>query len=285
MFAHESVRAEKSQSASIRICADDYGLNSSVNKGILELCHLGRLDAVSCIVGGTAFAEGAADLVAASRRTPAPIEIGLHLTLTEFQPLGDMAILAPDGTFPQVGKLLLAGFAGRLDQEELVAEITRQVTRFQEVFGFKPDFIDGHQHAHLVPGVGQALKACEAGWRSETTWVRACGCPVAQLHRLPTSTAKSGLLAALSHHLHRQFDWPHNAAFYGVNGFQPDEGFGDFMQSWLDLAGKAQQGSLIMVHPGTPSNDGQDVIAHRRPQELEFLRSDRFSEYLVHAMS
>ena len=32
------------------LCADDFGLNSSVSKGILELVQAGKIDSVSCLV-------------------------------------------------------------------------------------------------------------------------------------------------------------------------------------------------------------------------------------------
>lgn len=42
-------------------------------------------------------------------------------------------------------------------RKEIAAEITRQLDAFEEALGRPPDFVDGHQHVHVLPGVRRAL--------------------------------------------------------------------------------------------------------------------------------
>ncbi|MGF1445350.1 MAG: ChbG/HpnK family deacetylase [Pikeienuella sp.] len=265
----------------VRVCADDFGLSEAVNQGILALVRLGRLDGVSCMAGGAAFVQGAPALLEAVAAAPCKVEIGVHLTLSEFAPLGPMPRTAPEHCLPGIGTMLVRGVLGRLDGAEIGDELTRQVRRFREVLGRPPDFIDGHQHVHLVPGVSGVIAACREIWGAGTPWIRSCGCPTADLLRLPTDRAKAGFLAALSVRSSRPGGIPTNPAFYGVNSFSVGEDFGALMRGWLRLAAARPSGALIMVHPGLAPNGAggpRDVIAARRPQEFAYLAGDGFAQ-------
>ena len=268
------------------LCADDFGLNPGVNEGVLQLCALGRLSAVSCMTVGAAFEDGASRMRDSLSQFPSPPDLGLHLTLTEFAPLGAMPHTAPDNILPQIGALLKSGVTGRLardaTQAEIRGEILRQVDRFVAAFGHLPAFVDGHQHAHIVPGVPALLRETEDKWRGPKTWVRACGCPWHEVPQLPDAQSKALLLAGLSALCHAIATWPRNRWFYGVNGFDTSQDFGTLMRHWLRLAARHNQPSLIMVHPGQPWPDPKDVIAERRPQELSYLMSDQYLSDAVH---
>src|SRR5690606_1438358 len=64
----------------ISICVDDFGLHEGINEAVFALTRQGRVQAVSAMVGGRAWEEGARAL-----RTldPRRVEVGLHLDLTE----------------------------------------------------------------------------------------------------------------------------------------------------------------------------------------------------------
>ena len=53
-------------------------------------------------------------------------------------------------------------------------EIATQLTAFIDTFGHLPDFVDGHQHVHLVPQVRGALLKVVAETAPDA-WVRQCG--------------------------------------------------------------------------------------------------------------
>ena len=61
------------------LCADDYGLREDIDEAILELCGLGKLTAVSCMVGlESCTAQSLGKLL----RQESALDIGLHLCLT-----------------------------------------------------------------------------------------------------------------------------------------------------------------------------------------------------------
>ncbi len=62
----------------------------------------------------------------------------------------------------------------RLQPELLAIEIATQLTAFIDTFGHLPDFVDGHQHVHLVPQVRGTLLKVVAEIAPDA-WVRQCG--------------------------------------------------------------------------------------------------------------
>jgi predicted glycoside hydrolase/deacetylase ChbG (UPF0249 family) len=72
------------------------------------------------------------------------IDLGLHLTLTGQRSLP---------------RLALAACLGRLDAGAVAIALRDQLDAFLAAFGRPPDFIDGHQHVHLLPVVrGQVVR-------------------------------------------------------------------------------------------------------------------------------
>src|SRR5512138_3236227 len=98
----------------VTLCADDFGLNEPVSRGIIELAEASRLSAVSCMSASPHWREHASWLAPLRGK----IDIGLHLTLTGLAPLGLMPQLAPDGTLPALGKILTDGVMHRLPRHE-----------------------------------------------------------------------------------------------------------------------------------------------------------------------
>lgn len=267
----------------LTLCADDYGLSEGVNRGICRLVRQGRLNAVSCMAGAPALDPAALmDAVAAA---PIPVAIGLHLTLTEYAPLGPMPRLAPDDALPGIGRVLMTAFRGGLDAVEVGAEIDRQYRRFEEVFGARPTFLDGHQHVHLVPCMRNSVVALAAA-QPAGFLVRSCRVPWS--HQLRLTDLRASFLSALDRPLSRRLRLEGvaaNIAFYGVNRFVPGMDFGALMRRWLGLAAAQQEPALIMCHPGeaAPPGTWPDPIALRRPEELAYLTNDDFPADLAAA--
>jgi predicted glycoside hydrolase/deacetylase ChbG (UPF0249 family) len=148
----------------IWLCADDYGLAEGVNRAIRDLISRGRLNATSVMVVGAAIgrAEVAAlqDVAASSPRCA----IGLHATLTApFRPLTMYFRPLNGGLFLPFPTMLRSGLLRRLDPGLIEDELLAQLAAFKELFGRAPDFVDGHQHAQLFPGVRDAfLRAVKA---------------------------------------------------------------------------------------------------------------------------
>ncbi|MEY2667374.1 MAG: hypothetical protein RJA59_12, partial [Pseudomonadota bacterium] len=108
------------------LCADDFGMEPSVNEGILRLVEAGRLTAVTCMVDMPAWRAGAPALARLSGRADA----GLHLDLGT-RSAGELLALA------------LRGALGAVDEARVAGRIAAQLDRFEEAFGAPPAFVDG----------------------------------------------------------------------------------------------------------------------------------------------
>ncbi len=270
--------------AHLTLCADDYGLNADVNDAILALVRAGRLNAVSCMVVGSAF--DAAPLLEAASQAPFPMQIGLHLTLTEYAPLKEMPNLATAGVLPPVGSLLIKSHLRRVDRIEIRHELERQFQTFERMFGRPPDFVDGHQHVHIFPGIREDVINLIAARRNENGanvgWVRCCDAPTVDLMAL--CAPRAVLLAVMARRqrsLLRRAGLDSNERFYGVNKFDPKQSYRSLMQSWLRLVAKRSSPALIMCHPGQESCNPDDPIALRRVNEFTYLASREFADDLA----
>lgn len=129
------------------ICADDFGISESRNRGILRAIRRGNVARTSILANGTARAQ-AVDL-AFKHKLP----VGLHLNLTEGKPLAPLAcvksLLGDDGkTFR--GKLKFRARRRELNPRDVENEVRAQIQWFRETFHYTPKWIDGHQHCHVV---------------------------------------------------------------------------------------------------------------------------------------
>ncbi|PPC86740.1 MAG: hypothetical protein CTY31_04610 [Hyphomicrobium sp.] len=139
--------------ASIILCADDYGLSAGQSQAIVQLAERRRISAASAIVTASSWRADATALCA-MRPT---LALGLHINVTDGVPLGNMARFAPDGTLPSLPRVILGSLMRRLPCDELRDEIARQLRAFEHAVGDLPDFIDGHQHVHALPQVSDCL--------------------------------------------------------------------------------------------------------------------------------
>src|SRR5579885_450477 len=161
----------------IWLCADDYGIARGVNEAIRRLIALRRLNATSAMVNAPSFTPEEAQALAALNREENRAAIGLHVTLTgAFTPVSDGYTPLRSGHFPSISQLGRLAHLRRLSPARLVAEIGSQLRLFVEAFGRPPDFLDGHQHVHLLPQVREAfLKVAREA--APAAWVRQCGRP------------------------------------------------------------------------------------------------------------
>ena len=255
----------------LAVCADDFGLSPGVSRGIAELAARGRLSAVSCLVNMPHWRSGAALL----EPLPDAVEQGLHFNLTEGEPLSpELRALWP--RLPSLPRLIAGAHLGALPQEAIAAELAAQQRRFIEATGREPDFIDGHQHVHHLPGVREALLddlALTDARRPVRNTGRVLG---------PGFGIKRALIAGtggrtLQRELMRR-GIAHNAALLGVYDFRP----GDYrrrMQAWL--AAVPDEGALLFCHPGAADDSGTpDAIAAARGPEAAYLGSEAFIEDL-----
>jgi len=257
----------------LTLCADDFGLNDAVSRGIIELAASGRLSAVSCMSASPLWGEHAAWLMPLRSR----IDIGLHLTLTGLSPLAPMPLLAPEGRLPELGRVLRDGLLHRLPRAEIRAELRRQMEAFIERFGRAPDFIDGHQHVHVLPGVRETVfELWDEYLKPGQGYLRSCHEPVEAILRRGIEPIKALIIATLSARLTRQARKRGvliNDSFRGVHDFSgkkpPEQLFPWFLQ------GKGTR-PLVMCHPGHVSGDDDDELRDWRPREYAYFSSEQF---------
>ena len=136
--------------------ADDFGLHSAVNHGIIEGYEKGCIRSTSFVAAGVA-AEEAAVL---AKMHPG-LGVGIHLTLVAERPvlppsevsslLGENGFLLPDHT-----AFIRRYMSGGIRMEELYAECEAQILLAKEL-GVHLTHIDSHQHLHVLPGVIQTV--------------------------------------------------------------------------------------------------------------------------------
>ncbi|KMO11261.1 ChbG/HpnK family deacetylase [Methylobacterium platani] len=258
------------------LCADDYGLSPGVSRGILDLARRQRISATGSMTNIPAFRAAAPAL----RELRGAVGLGLHLTLTTGAPLGPLPRLAPDGRLPPLGRLMSLSVSGRLRAAEIRPEIERQLDAFAAAMEFAPDFVDGHQHVHVLPGVrGALLEALSArGWRG---WLRDPGDRPRAIRSRPQA-GKAAVVAGLGlgfAKAARRAGFAVNRGFSGFSDFAAGDGFADaFERSFRDLG----PAPVVMCHPGEV-DDGLralDPVVASRPLELAYLGSARFEEFL-----
>lgn len=263
----------------ITLVADDYGLAPGVSLAIRQLLAEGRLSGTSCLTVGAFWPEAAGLL----RDLPAgPTEIGLHLCLTgPFAPLSQqLRIDAGWSRFPSLAALLRLSFTRRLPSGAVSAEIEAQHAAFVDAFGREPDFIDGHQHVHLLPGVAEtlALTLRSAGLRPR--WIRRCGDRPRRILRRPF-TAKALFLQALSLRsdgVLADVAERRNDSFCGIYDFI-DRGYGVLFERWLETA---PDRAVIMCHPGLVDARlaALDPVTTVRAMEFRYFAGPEFPDAL-----
>jgi predicted glycoside hydrolase/deacetylase ChbG (UPF0249 family) len=264
----------------IWLCADDYGISSSVNAAIRDLVQRRRINATSVMVLAPSFHRSEATALSLLNETEKRVAIGLHLTLTcPFRPLSaEFAPLKNDAFLP-LAEMLVRACLGQLNRAALAAEIAAQFRMFTHTFGRPPDFVDGHQHVHLFPQVRDALlthmKEAAPG-----AWVRQCG----RVGTLPERIGdrKGLLLDILSKRFRERAEAlgvPTNPAFAGTYRFNDDANFAELFPRFID---RLPDGGVIMCHPGVVDSELQrlDPLTHLREREYAYLASEAFPALL-----
>ena len=250
-----------------------------VSEGIAALAGRGRLSATSCLVNGAGWPASAAAL----RALPAGLGLGLHFNLTEGAPVSPaLRHLWP--TLPALPVLIARAHLGALPRAALAEEWHAQWQRFCTVAGRLPDFVDGHQHVHHLPGVRDLVLAAAAGQHLAV-------CSTARVGG-PGFAVKRGLIAFTGGRaLGRALDAarvPHNALLLGVYDFGPGD-YRALMRGWLSAAcAGGATGALLICHPGAtaarPAPDGvPDAIAAARGRQAAHLGGEDFAADLAQA--
>jgi predicted glycoside hydrolase/deacetylase ChbG (UPF0249 family) len=264
------------------LCADDYGISLAVNRAIRDLIGRGRINATSVMVTTPSFsaaeAQALSDIVGSNRRTA----IGLHFTLTApFRPTARAyRPVASDGAFLSLAGTFAVGLRRHLDPDALAAEVEHQFAAFLAAFERAPDFVDGHQHIHLLPQVGDAVLAAIKRM-APGAWIRQCGRAIPLWRRF--GDPKGLVLDLLSIRLRTRCAASGvrtNPAFAGTYDFKREAAFDALFASFLQ--GLPDDG-LVMCHPGfvDPELQRLDVFTTMREREHAFFAGNQFPRLLA----
>jgi chitin disaccharide deacetylase len=268
-----------SAKARVVLCADDFGLTEGVSRAILALAESGRVSATSAMTNCPGWAAAAPALRALDGR----IGVGLHLNLTAGRPVGAMAAFAPNRVFPRHREVLTRALTRRLPLAEIEGEVERQLDAFAAALGRAPDFIDGHQHVHVLPGVRGALVEVLKRRRLQSVWLRDPAESVAAILDRRIAAGKALFVDALALGFGR---------FAGGAGFDTNEGFSGYrsFERPTDLAAVFEASfarlgprPVVMCHPAHPDRElgSFDPIPQSRAEEFAYLGSERFGELLA----
>lgn len=263
----------------IVLCADDYGIAPGVGRAIRHLMSLGRLSATSCMAASPYWPAEAKALKPFAERA----DIGLHLTLTDQRPLGPMPCTAPRERLPNLFRLAALAFAGRLDRDEVRAELTRQLDGFETAFGRPPAHLDGHQHVHLLPVVRDVVLELYAGRLARHgTYLRYCTEPLRAILGRRVHAGEAFAIDRLGRRFARRAraaGIPGNRRFSGVHDFAGRTAYGELFAAFLKAA---QPGLLVMCHPGISDAAlaAADRVTLAREEEYRYFLSDAFLDSL-----
>eukprot|EP01105_Mastigella_eilhardi_P026462 TRINITY_DN7697_c0_g1_i1.p1 TRINITY_DN7697_c0_g1~~TRINITY_DN7697_c0_g1_i1.p1 ORF type:complete len:314 (+),score=106.19 TRINITY_DN7697_c0_g1_i1:43-942(+) len=258
------------QARRLIVNADDLGYCAERDAGIMRCWRdCGVVAQVSVMPNAPHAAEAARAAAAAG------VPLGLHLNLTEGAPVCAAAavptLCTPGGQLR--GKLGFARAAqrGELAASDLARECIAQIGWFARTLGKSPQHVDAHQHAHVMPGVAQALAPVlnRAGVRSVRMprdfffCLRAAACapPVVREVRTPDDfyalvvaqacgeAAEVFAAAGLATTTHFAGITLMGAKCGGPRGM---------VAALAELAAAMPPGATaeLMVHPGDPQTDG-----------------------------
>jgi predicted glycoside hydrolase/deacetylase ChbG (UPF0249 family) len=258
----------------IVVCADDYNIAPGVSKAIRDLIAKGRLNATSVM---TLFPglEGEAKALA-DTPSPAPIQIGLHLTLSGgFMPLAASPLTTSGGKLPDIMKLLSPISLLQVSRKAVATEIEAQIEAFARAFGRPPDYVDGHQHCHLMPAVRKIFVQTVAKFAPKA-WLRQCA--PARKSDLLSADNKTRVIGTLSLGLSRlakRAGLTVNPSFSGAYEFAGKDKFADLFPRFI---GELTDGGVVMVHPGIIDDvlRARDILVERREEEYFLLGSEEF---------
>lgn len=259
------------------LTADDYAMTPAVTRGILILLESGRISATGAMTNRPHWREAARELRAFEGRA----DLGVHINLTCGAPLTAAAGLARQGSLPGLGSLLGRGLAGLLPQAAVEAEIAAQLAEFEDAMGRMPDFVDGHQHVHAMPGVRRAFLAVLARrYPGAKPYIRDAADTFGAIRARGRHARKALIVANLARpfgNRMRASGFRLNEGFSGFSAFDPQADYGTDFSGYLIAPGKAH---LVMCHPGEVDDElrALDPATESRPREIAYFRSVRFDE-------
>ena len=243
----------------LHLCADDYALNPEVSEAIVHLVEKKRIQAVSCLCHDLSALQKNLKI----KNHQEQVEIGIHLNLTE-----------QSASLGSINSLIVLSHLRQLSKKNIQGLLEEQFQNFINAFNQAPSFIDGHQHIHVLPVIRDIMLKLRKHY-CPNAWVRS---PIQTQSQDIASRFKSLVISRMgalalkeilkTHHI------PTNPNFLGIYSFASPIAYRSY---FLECLKSIHQPTLMMCHPGLPSNN-KDPIAAFREQEYNYFLSDQFLE-------
>lgn len=247
------------------INADDYAMDAGVDAAVIDLAQRGVVTSTSAMTLAPGWAQ------AGPRLRDVNVDCGLHLDLTS-------AFVANQSLPRSLTRLIEAAFLGGLDRAAIRWAITLQLERFDAVMKAPPQFVDGHQHVHHLPGVREELLSALSGhYGSAASGIGLRICVARSWRGLKAKIVESTGAHQLAQAAKRA-GHPVNSDFAGVYDFSRRAYLPTLWQGWLDsVRGDAP---LIMCHvaSGPGPSGSADGIREARLREWRWLGSQGFAD-------
>lgn len=218
------------------INADDLGISPQVNREILRLVSQGAITSATLLANGAAVEQAATEV----RKFP-QASFGVHLNLTEFQPVAPSAELQP--IIDDAGR-----FRGnhireiRLDRELKTGIFQEWCAQIEKLMGLgiTPSHIDSHHHTHTIPALFPVLRR------------------VANKYGITKVRISRNLYVETDPLMLRLKKSLYNGVLRHFGGFRTTDLFSGF-DTFLERNGGSRHGKSIelMVHPGAPGNENE----------------------------
>jgi predicted glycoside hydrolase/deacetylase ChbG (UPF0249 family) len=248
------------------LCADDFAMTGGVSRAILDLLGRGKLTATGAMTNRPHWRRFAPELAAFAGQA----DLGLHLNLTCAAPISVMPRLAQGGILPGLRDVARAAALSPDVRAEIATEIARQLDAFEDALGRPPDFVDGHQHVHVLPGVRRALLDTLARrYRAGALYVRDPADRLSAIRARGVAVGKALVIAGLATGFRAaalKRGLRVNRGFSGVAPFDPDRDFMADLTRFLIEPGPCH---LVMCHPGFIDDElaSLDPVVAARPVE------------------
>ena len=254
--------------------ADDFGISSRRNAGIVEAHRLGIVTSASLMAYAPAFREA----LNYARACPA-LDLGVHLNLSEGEPvvLGHTSLVGPDGKFWGKEEARRRAKENLFNLAEVEREADAQIDVLQQA-GLRVTHLDGHQHIHIYGALPDPIgRACTR------RGVRCFRCPADTLR--PPMEISPGKMSRLEEYrvaAHRATE-----VYAGFKMRSTEHFAGIGLSGYLDLENlltaikQLPEGlTELMVHPGyLDAPDGLSVP--ERETELRALTDPRVKALLT----
>ncbi len=140
---------------SLIVNADDFGLSTGINRGIIETFENGIVTRTSIMANGPAFDD------ACSLALQTSIPVGLHLNLTFGSPVSSPekipSLVNAHGHFHGKWAFTRRYFSGLIKHREIEKEMQAQIIKVLNR-GIHIMHLDSHHHIHCLPGVGKIFQ-------------------------------------------------------------------------------------------------------------------------------